>query len=649
MSSVSISGLVSGVNVPSLVSSLSAAYQKPITQLQGQEAQQQFTLSAWGTLQSSLSSLQTTLSSLQQISTLNNRVAQFSNSALASASVSANAPLGTYNLSNVVQAQAQSLYSQDFSSSTNQTVGTGTLQIQVGSGTATSVTIDNTDNTLTGIAAAINNAGAGVSAAVVYDGTGYRLTLQSANTGTSNAFTVTASGATGSLAALSYSAATSASSSGMVESVVAQNASVTINGLPVTSSSNTVSGAIPGVTLNLLASSGSTQLTVTNDSTDFVTAVQAFVTSYNTAMGTINNLTSLNSTATSGGSGSPGPGPLIGDANLTQLRTQLLGVISSQGIGDTSGSSFTSLASVGINLDQDGTISLDTSALSGALSLDYNGVAGLFGQVGTASSANVQYGGATSSTQPGTYAVNISAAATQATVNAASPVPSGGSTSAETLTFTSGTTSVSVDLASGSTIDDMVNTINATLAQQGLGNIVAYDNNGSLQLQTAAYGSAQSFSVDSDLASGGSGLGTTTQVATGTDVAGTINGQAASGTGQSLTVTGGGAALGLTVNVTGQATGSQGSITVTEGIYQQMGAIVNQALNASTGFVASQEAGINSVVSGYATQITSLQTYAAAQTALLQQEFDTMQVQVQKLQSVGQYLTALFNTTSGSG
>ena len=645
MSSVSISGLVSGINVQSLITSLSAAYQQPITLLQNQEQSYQSTLSAWGSVQSSLSSLQSTVAGLQNVTSLNNRTVNLSNSSAVSGTASSNAPLGTYSLSNIVLAQTQSVYSDDFASATNTAIGTGTLQIQVGSGSVTNINIDGSNNSLNGIAAAINQSNSGVNAAVIFDGTGYRLTLTGNNTGAANAFTVSTSGATGSLANLSYSAS---ASGGMTESQTARNASVSINGLSVTSATNAVSGAIPGVSLNLLQASGSTTLTVANDTSAFVTSVQSFVTAFNTTMGTLNQLTAFNGGSTS--SGASGSGPLIGNAGIQTLRTQLLNLISGQGIGTTPGSAYTSLGAVGISLAQDGSLSLDTGTLGQALQSNYNAVAGLFGQVGTATNANVQYVGAGNNTQPGTYAVNVTSGATQGTFTAGNAVASGGITSSETLVFGSGSTSVSVQLASGSTIDSIVATINATLSQQGLGGITAVNNNGSLEFQTSGYGSAQSFTVVSTQAAsaGSTGVGTTLQTVKGTDVIGSINGQAGTGAGQQLTVTGPGAALGLQVNITGQATGSLGSVTVSQGIYQQMNAILTQALNTQSGFVSAATSGLNNTIKGINQQITQLQNSAAAQTALLQQQFNAMQTQVAQLQSVGQYLTAFFNANNNS-
>ena len=637
--SVSLSGLVSGINVQQLISNLSAAYQQPIMVLESQQQSYQTTLSAWGTLQSSLSSLQSSMSSLQNLSSVNNRSVSLSNNNAATATVSANAATGSYSLSNIVLAQSQSIYSQDFSSASSGAVGTGTLQIQVGSGAVTNVAIGSSNNTLDGIASAINTANAGVNAAVVYDGTGYRLTLTGTGTGASSAFSVTTSGATGSLANLSYSSG----SSGMTLSQAAQNAGVSINGLAVTSASNTISGAIPGVSLNLLQASGSTTLQVSASNSAFVGAVQSFTTAFNQTMGTINQLTAYNAQAGSGG-------PLLGDASVQGLRTQLLNLISGQGVGVASGSAYNSLGSVGLGLTSSGTISLNTSTLSTALNSAFNSVAGLFGQVGSTSNANVQYVGAGSSTQAGTYALNVSQAATQATVSGSAAVPTSGIAQNESLTISSGSSSVVVSLASGSSLATIVNTINDTLQQSGVTGLTASNQNGYLEIQSNAYGSAQSFSVVSNVAAGasGTGIGTSSLAASGTDVVGTVNAETTSGVGQNLTVTGPGNALGLQLQVMGSTTGNLGTVTVSQGLYQQMNSLLTQALNSQNGFVAAAQNGIASSINGLSAQITTLQQSASNQTSLLTQQFAAMQSQLSQLQSIGQYLNAFYSTGSSS-
>ncbi|MCE5388102.1 MAG: flagellar filament capping protein FliD [Acidithiobacillus sp.] len=636
--SVSLSGLVSGIDVQSLISNLSAAYQAPITLLQNQQQSYQTTLSGWGTLQSSLSSLQSSLSALQNIGNTNNRSATVANASLVQATANANAQQGSYSLSNIVLAQSQSLYSSAFASASSG-IGTGTLQIQVGSGATQNIVINSNNDTLDGIAQAINQANVGVNAGVVYDGTGYRLTLTGQNTGADQSFTVAVSGATGSLGSLGYP---SGSSGGMSLSQAAGNAAVSINGLLVTSSTNTISGAIPGVSLNLLqASSGSTTLQVSASNSGFVSAVQSFVTAFNKTMGTINQLTAYNAQTGSGG-------PLLGNAAVNGLRTQLLNLISNPGVGLSSGASYNSLGSVGLGLTSGGTITLNTGTLQTALNADYADVVGLFGQSGQTSSSYVQFSGASSATQAGTYAINVSQAATQATITASSPFPSGGLTQSESLTFGSGSQSVVVALASGSSLAAVINTINATLTQSGMTGITASDDNGALQLQSLAYGSSQSFSVVSNVASGGTGIGTSTVMASGTDVQGTVNGQASSGSGQLLTVTGPGNALGLQLKVLGSSTGNLGTVSLSQGLYQQMNSLLNQALNSQNGFIVAAQNGLNSTISGLGAQITTLQQSASNQTALLTQQFAAMQSQLSQLQSIGQYLSAFYSAGSSS-
>ncbi|AEK58126.1 flagellar filament capping protein FliD [Acidithiobacillus caldus] len=637
--SVSLSGLVSGIDVQSLISNLSAAYQQPITLLQKQEQSYQTSLSAWGTLQSSLSSLQSALGALQNLGSSNNRSVSLSNAGVATASVTNGAQLGSYSLSNIVLAQSQSIYSSSFASASNTAVGTGTLQIQVGSGAVSNIVINGGNDTLNGIASAINQANLGVNAAVINDGSGYRLTLTGTGTGVNNAFTVAVSGASGSLAELSYSPG---ASGGMTLSQAAQNASLSINGLAVTSSSNTVSGAIPGVTLNL-QTSGSTTLQVSASNSAFVSAVQSFTSAFNKTMGTINQLTAYNAQTGSGG-------PLLGSAAVQGLRTQLLNLISGPGLGVSAGSAYNSLGAVGLGLTSSGTITLNTGTLSTALNSDYQTVLGLFSQAGSTSSSNVQFVSASGSVQAGTYAVAVSQLATQATVMASSPVPSGGIAQSESLTIGSGSSSVVVSLASGSSLSQIVNTINATLQQSGMTGLTALSNNGYLELQSSGYGSSQSFTVVSNVAAGasGTGIGTNTLSASGTDVVGTVNGQAASGNGQQLTVTGPGPALGLQLQISGTQTGNLGTVVVSQGLYQQMHSLLSQALDSQTGFVAAAQNGLNGTINGLNAQITTLQQSASNQTALLTQQFAAMQSQLSQLQSIGQYINAFYNTGSSS-
>ena len=187
----------------------------------------------------------------------------------------------------------------------------------------------------------------GVTANVVTDSTGSRLELTSKASGAAGNQTVTSS------------ASSFTSSAGV-------DAQLTVDGVPVDSATNTVTGAIQGVTLSLGAT-GSTQITVEPDSSDAATALQNFVTAYNAVIGSINSQYTLDSNGNEG--------VLAGDSMLETLQSQLLSMVSTAvtGVGQ-----YPNLQSMGIEMQNDGTLQIDSSNLSDALSSDYSDVQNFF-------------------------------------------------------------------------------------------------------------------------------------------------------------------------------------------------------------------------------------------------------------------------------
>jgi flagellar hook-associated protein 2 len=244
----------------------------------------------------------------------------------------------------------------------------GSLSIQVGSGTAQTITLDSTDNTLSGLAAAINSAGIGVTASVLTDTNGARLSLVSGTSGTAGDLTITSSIADGTTStALAYHTATTG-----------LNASLTVDGVGISSASNTVSTVIPGVTFQLLAPSPVTggtaeqiQVQILNDNSSVVTAMSQFVTDYNAVIKAVNAQEANTSSGT--------PEPLFGTPTLTLLQEQLVDSINSaNNQGDISG--FTQL---GLSVNNDGTLTLDSDALNSELNSDYSGVVSFFQNSGS--------------------------------------------------------------------------------------------------------------------------------------------------------------------------------------------------------------------------------------------------------------------------
>jgi flagellar hook-associated protein 2 len=356
---ITSTGIGSGLDIGAIVSSLTAAYgAAQTTQLTNQQSSLDAQVSAYGTFTAALDTLQLALPALQDPSQLAGFAATVADKNIASATTSSDAVAGTYsllvnNLATVATATSAPL-------SSTAAVGTGTLTIAVGS-SSTAITIDSTDNTLAGIASAINAApNVGVSASVITTTDGSRLVLTGTNTGAANQITVTPSGGDGGLASLALT------------SVLAQDASFSINGFPATSGSNVVANAISGVTLNLQQASAPdtpTTLTVSPDTSSAQSSIDQFVTAVNGVLSSIQTLTSYDpSTQTAG--------PLNGNATLESFQNQLQSIL---GQFNNSGGGVKSLTDLGITAGTDGTYSSNDTTLGNALSASLASVGNLLG------------------------------------------------------------------------------------------------------------------------------------------------------------------------------------------------------------------------------------------------------------------------------
>ncbi|HVA63540.1 MAG TPA: flagellar filament capping protein FliD [Terriglobales bacterium] len=322
--------------------------------------QQVSTLSAQATALSSIStqldSLQTAVFALNDFQgALAAKTATTSNSAVATATADANASAGSHTLT-VANLASTSSASSSVLTDGNTTFATGSFSLQVGTGTATNITVDSTNNTLNGLAAAINGQGLGVMASVVVDPSGARLALVS-NT----------SGAPGDLTISSNTTGLT-----LTKSVTGTNANFTLDGISLASTSNTATGVLPGVTLQLAGVSATpVTIAVAPDTTQATTAIQNFVTAYNAVIQSLNTQFTYNSTTQS-------TGPLGADGTIMQLQQQLLGDAAFSVSGN---SGVTNLAAIGVNMNEDGTLTVDSSALNASMASNYNAVVNLFQQV----------------------------------------------------------------------------------------------------------------------------------------------------------------------------------------------------------------------------------------------------------------------------
>ena len=492
---LSSAGIGSGLNVASMVSGLMAVENLPMTALNTKMSNTLSEISAYGSLQGSLSSLQTAAQALFG-SQVQAQTVSSSNTSVVTATADSTATLGNHTITVTNLAQQQKLASAGFAS-TSTAVGTGNLTIEFGSissgaftaNSAQTVSITTANDTLAGIRDAINASGNGVTASIVNDGTtnGNRLVLNSNNSGTANTLHISVTGAQGSLSQLAYDASTSsitqtqaatnatpqiltsssfsspsavvgtgnltiefgsvnngvftantsqkaqtitinsknntlagiraainASGNGVTASIdasnhlvltsnnsgatntlhisvtgaqgslsqlaydpstssytqtqAATNASLTVDGIGMTKSSNIIKDAIQGVTLNLQSvpatgTSGSVgnplNLNVAWDTTTITKAVSDFVTAYNSTLSSINTQTSYDP------SGATPPGPLNGQflpqTILNGVRSPLTQIVNPSG-------ALTSIGDLGITLKNDGTLTLDSATLQNAVS-----------------------------------------------------------------------------------------------------------------------------------------------------------------------------------------------------------------------------------------------------------------------------------------
>lgn len=310
----------------------------------------------WQAQQTALTSQTTALTAIQtaaqaitaDLTSLNSVVGPLSARSVSSTSsaVSATASSGTVTGNHTVTvsnlATTASWYS-DLEPGASSALSAGTVTITQGS-TSTSIDVGSGVNSLSDLVTAINGKNLGIKASVVTDSAGSRLSLVSATTGSASDFSVTSTATD-----FAFSRATTG-----------LNASLTVDGVPISSASNTVTGALAGVTLNLLgttATGAPASLTVQTDATSIATALSKFVTDYNTAIGLVNDQFAYSSSSSS-------QGVLGSDPTLRSLQTAMYSALSYT----NSGSSISSLSSLGISTSSDGTLSLDTTTLGDALS-----------------------------------------------------------------------------------------------------------------------------------------------------------------------------------------------------------------------------------------------------------------------------------------
>ena len=374
------------IDVQSLVAQLMAVAAQPVTALNTQIATEQTQLSDFGTLSGLVSSFQTAMTHLNIDASTNS--ATSSNTAAVTPTASSTAVAGSYAMNITSLAQAQSLVSAGQASSStaisNGTATTVTFAFGTTSGTtftsngsaAKSITIDSTNNTLSGIAAAINAANMGVTATIINDGSAtapYHLAITSNSTGISNSLKVTTSGGDGTINnLLAYDPA---SIQKLTQTVAAQNANFTLNSIPISSASNTVANAIQGVSLTLgSVTTSPVTLTVGPNTQGMTSDITSFTSAYNALWNQLKSVSAYGSSPTSGGSTTAGDLP--GNSTVRMMMSQMQSVLDTA-TTPASGGSLSYLAQIGVAMQTNGTLSVDSATLNNALTNKFSDVGNL--------------------------------------------------------------------------------------------------------------------------------------------------------------------------------------------------------------------------------------------------------------------------------
>ncbi len=661
---ISSPGIGSGLDVNSIVTQLMTIERQPLTVLNNKVASFQAKLSGYGQITSALSQFQIAVQGLASPTQFQSVTATLADATVATASASSSATPGTYALEVSSLAQAQKLVAAGQASASAAigsgtattltfdfgTIAGGTFSTTTGTYTGASftsngagsktVTLNASNNSLSGIRDAINSAKIGVSATIVNDGSAspYRLVLTDSTTGKTNSMKISVSGDATISSLLSQDPANNTGQA-LAETVTAQNASFKLDGVAVSKTTNTVTDAIQGITLNLSKTNVGTptSITVAQDTGSVTKAVNAFVTAYN-------NITQTLASATAYDPATKKAALFNGDASVALLQNQIRRVLSTPVAGGSS--AFTQLSQIGVTFQKDGTLAVDSTKLQSAITSNFSNIAGLFSAVGKTSDSLVGYSSAATLTAPGAYSVNVSQLATQGNATAFA---------AAGLTITAGTNdtlqvlldgvTANVTLAPGSYASatalaaQIQSQINGASAFSSVGSTVTVTQSaGVLKITSNRYGSASAANISAGNGQANLNFGGAAVVSSGVDTAGTINGVAAIGSGQYLTGATGDASQGLKIQINGGTTGARGTVNYSQGYAYQFNSLANAMLGTG-GLISSSTNGINASIKRLNNDQQALSTRLTVIEARYRAQFTALDTMISSMNTTTSFLT----------
>ncbi|MEW6049850.1 MAG: flagellar filament capping protein FliD [Candidatus Zixiibacteriota bacterium] len=766
----SIDGLSSGLNTTEIIDSIIQVERRPAALMEAEQTEKTNIVSAWKAFQAKLLALVTEANQLTKRSSFEAYSLNVSDDTVLTATSTGRVSTGSYDVQVLSVARNHQIASQGISDQSLALLGTGTITIQIGTGSARTITVDSTNNSLEGIRKAINDAKVGVTASIVNDGSSsdpYRLVLSGDKTGQTNAITFSASltGGTG----LNFSTSTFDSpeslirnSSSTAQITLGGTASytgssnkiytftvagtgaqtvgtnnITLNwsdginsgsilvtqadtevalvgtgadglkislgsgvlyggdkfqvgtfspllqqaadarialgstggdGSPITVSSKTneFKDVIGGVTLNVRkVSDPGTAVTIQADvdTSGLKDKVNQFIKRYNDIIDYINEQNKYNSD-------SKESGVLFGDYSLQSMQISLRAVIGSRVAGLTG--NYNQLAAMGIRSGTDGKLSIrDQSKFDSALTSNLDDVIKLFTSSGSSTNTGIEFVSSTDKTKVGEdYVVDITRVATRGGFRGGSMA----SPASTPLTLTSsnnrlkltvdGLTSAEIVLAektyatTSELVQELQDRISADSTIGSRGVVVTWVDagvgTGYLDFRSSSYGASSRVNTVAISNSATSALGLDTGISqTGTDVAGTINGEEAEGIGQLLTgKTGNTSTEGLKLKVTltsqQMLSGEDGSITLAKGVASKMYDLTSSLTRSGDGLIDRRIRGYENQIADLKERVEDFDKRLASRRERLLAQFIAMEEALAQFSTEGQYLTGQLNALSAN-
>ncbi len=433
----------------------------------------------------------------------------------------------------------------------------------------------------------------------------------------------------------------------------AQNAVIEVDNATMVKSSNTITDAIPGITLDLLKADSTETLTlsVTASSASAKASIQTFVGAYNNLLEFVNKQLSYDPDSKEDAN------PLLGDSTLLAIRRKIGNAITGT-IPGLSNDSFTNLSQIGITTDyKTGQLDLDNSKLNTALNKDADAVSKLFVGAGVPTNTALTFDSMSSKTEAGTYGVSISTAPEKATISGDNDLSSTGLGSQEILTFKyssdyteidSTTTAINVTLSAGSKINTIVTTLNSAFATNDFA-LTASNVNGVLKIESDEYGEDIWWQVTSDQLADEDNDQIWDKATwdaesddllddQGVDIAGSINSHVATGYGNILTAANGFVEEGIQISTTSSQTGLFGMIAVSLGIANRLPSILESYIS-SAGILKAKEDSLMDSIDDLESRIEIMERRVLDKEERMVAEFARLEVLLAKYDALSQFMT----------